>query len=255
MLRKCLFFSIIGLLIAGAVQAGRDTLTQISTIDALMTGVYDGETTLSELRGKGDFGVGTFNTLNGEMILLDGEFYRVTASGAVERPGPDTKTPFAAVTFFESDRKVSLARGLDFQAATTQADKMLPTGNIFYAVKITGAFQSVKVRSVPAQQKPYRPLSEVVKTQPVFELKNVEGTIVGFRCPTFAKGINVPGYHLHFLTADHKTGGHVLDFKVERAVLEVDDTGEFTLILPSDKAFYGADLAPDREKELKAVEK
>jgi len=255
MLRKCLFFLIIGLVFAGAAQAGRDTLTQISTIDALMTGVYDGATTLSELQRKGDFGVGTFNTLNGEMILLDGEFYRITGSGTVESPGPDTKTPFAAVTFFDPDRKASLARGIDFQGTTALADKMLPTFNIFYAVKITGTFQMVRTRSVPAQQKPYRPLSEVVKTQPVFELKNVEGTIVGFRCPPFAKGINVPGYHLHFLTADRKAGGHVLDFKVERAVLEIDDTGELTVIFPSDKAFYGADLTPDREKELKAVEK
>jgi len=255
MLRKCLFFLIIGLVFAGGAQAGRDTLTQISTIDALMTGVYDGATTLSELQGKGDFGVGTFNTLNGEMILLDGEFYRITGSGTVERPGAGTKTPFAAVTFFDPDRKASLARGLDFQGTTAIADKMLPTVNIFYAVKITGTFQVVRTRSVPAQQKPYRPLGEVVKTQPVFELKNVEGTIVGFRCPPFAKGINVPGYHLHFLTADRKAGGHVLDFRIERAVLEIDDTGELTVILPSDKAFYGADLTPDREKELKAVEK
>jgi acetolactate decarboxylase len=254
-LRRFLFFLVISLMLTGTLHAGRDTLTQISTIDALMTGVYDGETTLLDLRGKGDFGLGTFNALNGEMILLDGEFYRVTASGAVERPDPATKTPFAAITFFEPDRKASLERGLDFRGMTAKADKMLPTANIFYAVKITGSFQMVRVRSVPAQQKPYIPLNEVVKTQPVFELKNVEGTIVGFRCPPYAKGINVPGYHLHFLTADRKAGGHVLDLRVEQALMEIDDTGEFMLILPPDKSFYGADLTPDREKELKAVEK
>jgi acetolactate decarboxylase len=242
-------------MLAGTLHAGRDTLTQISTIDALMTGVYDGETTLSDLKGKGDFGVGTFNALNGEMILLDGEFYRVTATGAVEVPGPDTKTPFAAVTFFEPDRKASLERGLDLREVTAKIDRMLPTPNIFYAVKITGNFQMVRTRSVPSQQKPYMPLTEVVKTQPVFELKKVQGTIVGFRCPPYAKGINVPGYHLHFLTSDRKAGGHVLDFRIEQALLEIDDTGEFMLILPTDKAFYGADLTPDREKELGKVEK
>ena len=255
MSRKILFLVIIGLIAAGPLYAGRDTLTQVSTIDALMTGVYDGDTTLFSLKGKGDFGIGTFNTLDGEMILLDGEFYRVTATGSVERPGPQARTPFAAVTFFDPDRKLPLDRGLDFPGMTKQADKTLPTANIFYAVKITGRFQSVRVRSVPAQQKPYRPLNDVVKTQPVFEMKNVEGTIVGFRCPPFVKGVNVPGYHLHFLASDRKAGGHVLDFTVEQALLEIDDTDEFMLMLPSDKAFYGADLTQDREKELKSVEK
>ncbi len=255
MKRICAVFLVLILAGAGTIHAGRDTLTQISTIDALMTGIYDGETTLGSLREKGDFGLGTFNTLNGEMVLLDGEFYRVTASGAVERPGADTLTPFAAVTFFEADRVVPLEKGLDFARFAAKTDKLLPTPNIFYAIKITGLFQSVKTRSVPAQQKPYRALNEVVKSQPLFELKNVQGTIVGFRCPPYAKGVNVPGYHLHFLTADRKTGGHVLDFNVERATMEIDDTGEFAIILPSDKTFYGADLTPDREKELKAVEK
>src|SRR5512133_2177533 len=113
----------------------------------------------------------------------------------------------------------------------------------------------VKTRSVPSQVKPYKPLTEIVKTQPVFDLKNLEGTIVGFRCPSYAKGINVPGYHLHFLAADHKSGGHVLDFRIDRAKVEISDLTTVLLILPTDKSFYGADLTPDREKELRAVEK
>ncbi len=235
--------------------AGQDTLTQISTIDALMTGVYDGDTTLASLKEKGDFGLGTFNTLDGEMILLDGRFYRVTATGTVEQPDHATKTPFAAVTFFEPDLTFPLDKGLNFEQLTARTDRLLPTLNVFYALKITGTFQIVTTRSVPSQKKPYKPLSEVVKTQPVFTMRNIEGTIVGFRCPSYVKGINVSGYHLHFLTADRKAGGHVLDFKVEKATMELDETREFLLILPSDKAFFSADLATDREKELKAVEK
>jgi acetolactate decarboxylase len=241
--------------IAGVAYAGQDTLTQISTIDALMTGIYDGETTLQLLKEKGDFGLGTFNSLDGEMVLLDGEFFRVNGRGAVERPDMKTKTPFAAVTFFEADRSAPLAAGLDFQRFVAATDTMLPTPNVFYAIKIVGTFRIVKTRSVPAQVKPYKPLAEVVKTQPVFTLKDAQGTIVGFRCPSYVKGVNVPGYHLHFLNADRTRGGHVLDFSVEKARVEIDDTGEFTVILPSDKAFYGADLTPDREKEVKAVEK
>ncbi len=257
MRKYCLCFLILLVMASGAAHAagGRDVLAQVSTIDALMTGIYDGETTLESLKEKGDFGLGTFNTLDGEMLLLDGQFYRITATGTVERPDPGTKTPFAAVTFFDPDRMVPLEKGLDFQQFIAKTDKLLPTLNLFYAIKITGTFEMVRARSVARQTKPYRPLDEVVKNQGLFNLSKVEGTIVGFRCPSYVKGINVPGYHLHFITADRKAGGHVLDFKIEKAILEVDDTNEFDLILPSDKAFYGADLAPDRENAVKAVEK
>lgn len=235
--------------------AGEDTITQVSTIDALMTGVYDGPTSLGELGAKGDFGLGTFGTLDGEMILLDGVFYQVTATGAVLRPGPEVKTPFAAVTFFKADRTLPLRKGTTFKSFTAETEKVFPTRNAFYAVKVTGTFKMVKTRSVPAQNKPYRPLAEVVKTQPVFDLTDVAGTLVGFWCPSFVKGVNVPGYHLHFLRADGKQGGHVLDFVVDKAMMEIDDTRELSLILPDDDAFDRADLERDREKELKTVEK
>lgn len=241
--------------VPGVCLAGEDTLTQISTIDALMTGVYDGETTLGQLKEKGDFGLGTFNALDGEMVLLDGVFYQVKSTGAVVRPALSLKTPFAAVTFFKADRTFPLKPGLTFREFIGITDGSLPTRNIFYAFKVTGTFRAVKTRSVPAQAKPYRPLSEVVKKQPVFEYSNVRGTIVGFKCPSFVKGVNVPGYHLHFLSADFSRGGHILDFVVDSAKVEIDDTREFSLILPGDSVFDKADLEPDREKELNAVEK
>ncbi len=242
-------------LATGMCLAGEDTLTQVSTIDALMTGIYDGEMTLGELKKKGDFGLGTFNTLDGEMLLLDGVFYQVTATGAVLKPGPETRTPFAAVTFFKADRTVPLEKGLTFGRFTGEADKAFPTPNIFYAIKVTGTFSRMKLRSVPAQTRPYRSLSEVVKAQSVFDLSDVSGTIIGLWCPSYAKGINVPGYHLHFLTADRKQGGHILDLVVDSATMEIDDTRELFLILPEDDAFNKADLKPDRGQELKKIEK
>jgi acetolactate decarboxylase len=240
---------------AGGAQADSDVLTQVSTIDALMTGIYDGETTLAALLRQGDFGIGTFNSLDGEMVLLEGQVYRVTGTGSVERPPLGTKVPFAAVTFFKADRKIPLAAGLTMAQFISETDRLLPTPNVFYAIRISGTFENVKTRSVPRQEKPYRPLTEVVKTQPEFDLKNVRGTMVGFRCPSYVKGVNVPGYHLHFITADAKAGGHVLDFKVQKAITEIDDTNQFFLMLPSDSSFYKADLAVDREKELSAAER
>lgn len=235
--------------------ASDEVITQVSTIDALMSGVYDGVTTLGELRKNGDLGVGTLDRLDGELILLDGVFYQVMVDGAVAKPGPGTKTPFAAVTFFTADRGMKLKEGSDFREFTENTERWFPSQNIFYAVKMKGTFPSVKTRSVPSQKRPYRPLDEIVRAQPVFELKNVTGTMVGFWCPSFVKGVNVPGYHLHFITSDKKAGGHVLDFVAGDVTAEFDDTREFFLILPDDNDFDKADLVKDRSVELKAVEK
>lgn len=257
MLRKAKLFIVACLILMSAAvcYASDEAITQISTIDALMAGVYDGVTTLGELRKNGDFGTGTYDRLDGEMILLDGVFYQVTVDGAVAKPGPGTKTPFAAVTFFTVDRSLKLKEGSSFQQFTESTEKWFPSRNIFYAVKMKGTFRSVKTRSVPSQKKPYRPLDEIAKTQPVFEFKNVTGTVVGFWCPPFFKGVSIPGYHLHFITSDKKAGGHILDFIAGDVTAEFDDTRELFLILPDDNDFDKVDLVRDRTVELKAVEK
>jgi acetolactate decarboxylase len=99
-------------------------------------------------------------------------------------------------------------------------------------------------------------LTEVTKNQAVFEFHDIEGTIVGFRCPPYVSGINVPGYHLHFLTKDRAAGGHVLDFIVGDASMYIDDTSEFTMSLPGqDSDFYDPDLSQGSTDEIEKVEK
>jgi len=250
-------------LAAGALLSGccaprwqqRDTLTQIATIDALLTGVYEGPTTVGQLLRHGDFGLGTFHQLDGEMIVLDGRCYQVTSDGRANRVSRSTHTPFAAVTWFRPDREHDLPPGATMAEATALIDRLLPTVNLFYAIRIDGEFTRVKVRSVPRQTPPYRPLVEVVKEQPVYELEHVTGTLVGFRCPPYAGSLNVPGYHLHFITADRTRGGHVLDLAVARARVGIDDTHTLTVRLPDDAAFYQAPLDKERQAELHRVEK
>ena len=238
--------------VAGFAQ--QDTLAQISTIDALLAGLYDGQMTLGDLKQYGNFGLGTFHALDGEMLALDGHIYQIGADGVAREPALNLTTPFAAVTFFETDTKLDLETGTNFHAFEKAVDAGIPTANIFYAIKVEGLFKTVKTRSVPKQKKPYPLLKEIAKTQPIFHFENVEGTLVGFRCPQFVKGINVPGFHLHFITRDRKAGGHVLDFTVQKAVLRVDHTSAFLMILPKDKSFYKTDFGANREAELKAVE-
>lgn len=236
-------------------DASREVLYQVSTIDALLSGDFDGESTCGEIRRHGDFGIGTFNGLDGEMIQLEGKIFKIRSDGNVY-PVPDsTRTPFASVTHFDADTVLSLKGPLGFDQLCALIDSLIPTENIFYAIKVTGQFNYVKARSVPRQHKPYRPLVEIVQTQPTFEYERVRGTLVGFRAPPYMKGLNVPGYHLHFITEDHRRGGHVLACSVGDATLSLDFTTSFHMVLPQSGSFSRIDLTQDKQAELEKVEK
>lgn len=231
-----------------------DGVYQVSVIDALLAGAYDGTVSMEQLTRRGDFGLGTFNGLDGEMIVLDGQVWRVAVDGTPRKvPGQDM-TPFASVVRFEPDMQLSAGPCAGLDALNGQLDRSLPTANLFYAARLNARFSFVRTRSVPAQTKPYPPLAEVVRHQAVFELEEVEGTLVGLRCPPFAKGVNVPGWHWHFLSADRRSGGHVLDLAFGGGELSVDVLRGLRLELPDQPGFAGADLATDRAEELERVE-
>ena len=231
------------------------TLFQTAPVAALLAGVYDDVFTLGELRRHGDFGVGTLTALDGEMIVLDGRFYQVRADGKV-RVLPDTETtPFAAVTFFKPDRTTAPLTATNLLQVCELLDRALPSANLFYAFCITGRFDAVKTRSVPRQRRPYPPLVTAARAQTVFQLGPVEGTLLGFRCPAFVKGINVPGYHFHFLTADRQAGGHVLDIRMTGLRAAVQGLRDFRMTLPATGDFTGTDLRADRQRELQEAEK
>ena len=252
-----LFLILLSALVIGCGKpADRETLIQVGTIDALLGGIYDGEFCLRELAKRGDFGLGTYNTLNGEMVVLDGKFYQITADGKVALADLNSQTPFAAVTYFDTDREITIPAGTNFDSLTKAMDAAIPTTNVFYAIKVEGRFKTVRTRSVPAQARPYKPLVEIAATQPEFDLEEVTGTIVGFRCPPYVAGVNVPGYHLHFLSIDKSAGGHLLAFTTAAdAVVKIDETNSFVMILPHDSDFYNIDLTTDKQADLKKVEK
>ena len=244
------------LLVSGCVTPARDTVFQASTIDALLAGVYDGSVSCRRLLKHGDFGIGTFDHLDGEMVLLDGNMYQIKSDGKVYRPDPSVKTPFATTCHFAADKVIPVQTGSNYEAIESLINEYAPNQNLFCAIKIMGQFKTMKTRSVPAQTKPYPPLKKVTANQPEFDMVNVSGTIVGFRCPAYVKGINVPGYHLHFISDDRDQGGHVLSFEAVAGQCELDILNQYFLVLPSDaKEFGETDLSKDRSKELKAVEK
>ena len=250
------YLSLMCIILSGCSTSRPDTIMQVSTIDSLIAGNYDGHMSCGELLKNGDFGLGTFQGLDGEMVVLDGKIYQIKADGNVYSPDLNTGSPFASVCSFKPEKTVSIENKTDFKAMEDIIDMASPNKNLFCAIRIDGDFNFMETRSVPAQKKTYSPLSEITKNQPRFKMRNISGTIVGFRCPSFVKGLNVPGYHLHFLSKDRTNGGHILSFETENAECKIDVCNVFHMVLPKDDdVFGGTDLTKNRSADLQKIEK
>lgn len=224
-------------------------LVQVSVIDALLQGIFEGIIPISDLKDYGDIGIGTFDKLDGEMIMYNDTIYQVVYSGEVKIPSEDIKTPFASVCNWKTNSSFPL-ESFNFDSLQTNFDDYFPTANIFYGVKMKGKFKYMKTRIV----EPNKPLGEAAANQHEFEFNNIDGDIVGFYCPEYVKGINATGFHLHFLSADRKSGGHILSFEIEKVDVELCFLYDFKLILPEDGSFFNGDFTVDRQEELEEAE-
>ncbi len=245
----------IALVTTAPVPGDTETVFQVSTIDALLAGVYEGSSTVAEVKEHGDLGLGTLDALDGEMIVVDGTVYQVKDDGSVAVVTDTMTTPFVVVTWFSPDITSEITGPLNLTELEAQLNSTFPLQNLFYAIRIDGSFSSVTARSVPAQEKPYPPLVEAVKNQSVFEYTDMQGTIVGFWSPAFVEGINVPGYHFHVISDDRTKGGHLLDCSIDHAVVQIDTTPNFFLNLPPEGDFHALDLGSDRGDEVEQVER
>jgi acetolactate decarboxylase len=205
---------------------------QTSTIAALLDGAYDGDVSFAELAGHGDLGLGTFDAVDGEMIALDGEFWRADIEGNAHPVEPERRTPFAVLVRFQPRHRFRLDDELDHSSFLAELDRRLGHPEQVHALRVDGRFAGIRGRSVARESKPYRPLTEVVADQHVFELGEIEGTMVGFRFPDYAGELNVPGYHLHFISADRRRAGHVLKCSPAGVTVRADDETEVRMELP-----------------------
>ncbi len=243
------------LLFANSAMAG-DKLYQYSTIDALLNALYDGQMPMSELKKHGDFGIGTLSGLDGELAVLDGVAYHVSAGGDVVEVGDADTTPFATVSYFDEDFGVELSGVNSIQDLNRIIFDKLPTHNVFFAIRIDGEFNNVKTRAIPKQKAPYEKLAKVVDQQ-VIKTFSGEGTLIGYFAPSFVKGINVSGFHWHYLNKERTLGGHVLDCSIKTTPLfaKVDELRNFEMSLPNKGEFDSLNLSEDMSKELHKVEK
>jgi acetolactate decarboxylase len=240
--------------LADALEVEHSTLFQVSTPAALVKGVYDGVVTAGELKQHGDFGLGTFDGLDGEMVALDGHFYRVRGSGEVTEVGDDARLPFAVVTTFHSQRETILESVESFGALTAQLDTMRRTENLFCAVRVDGQFTRIQCRAV-CKASPSESLVAATSHQTEFTLTNIVGTLVGFWAPSYSRSINIAGWHLHFMTVDHTGGGHLLDCEGTRLRIQIQDLDDMRIAMPETAAFLQADLSQDPSKDLEVAER
>ena len=218
---------------------------QFSTISALLEGVYDGDVTVADILRHGDFGLGTFNHLDGEMVILDGVCYRLRADGTATRAAGTDRTPFAAVTHFHTDFEIPIQTRTGQAQVIAAIDRQIESANLIYAIRITGFFSDLHTRTVMEQAPPYPPLTEATEGQAETRFTDTAGVLVGFRTPEFQQGISVAGYHLHFLNDDRTSGGHVLDFTLEHGEVAVSGESQLHLSLPTSGAFLDARLSGD----------
>ncbi len=208
----------------------RETLTQLAPFLYILSGNYDGQHTVAQFRAAGNIGIGTFNGLDGEAVLLDGVVYQIKGDGSVS-PAADTQCmPFGTCTLFDDDQRLTLKNIASFDAFTSTLTAQFKEPNIFYAIKAHGVFDTIRVRSCDRQEKPYQPLAAATRLQHEYTYAKVSGTLVGFWTPPFVPGaIGVPGFHLHFLSDDHKQGGHVLAFESRKIEISLDPSPRITL--------------------------
>ena len=225
-----------------------------SPINALLEGFYRDDITVATLKEKGDFGIGTFNNLDGEMLALGGRFFRLDLDGNAQPAADGLKTPFATVCRFAPMLTEAVAAPLAWEAFAERLKTLLPSDNMFYAIHMAGRFRTVRTRSVPHTEN-YRPLSEATDRQKLRDFTDVDGHLVGFYTPGFVPSVNVPGYHFHFIDRDCTAGGHLLSCEPERLDIRLQIFTGMELTLPRTLDYLTATFTRDARKDLEKAER
>ena len=227
-------------------------LYQVGALCGFVDKVYEGDHTMKALMDKGNFGIGTFDLVHGEMIGFDGKFFRIIEDGIARKVDPDHKTPFAWVVDFEETHALILEDIKSFDDFCIQFDKKIPSKNYIYAYRIQCKIDHIQFRTESCQPKPFKPLIETFPdVQRNFELLDITGTIAGFRFPEYFSALNIPGHHMHFLEPELMKGGHVFEVMFKKAEVSVCAINKYELELIDSEAF--ADFEANAQQLAKAT--
>lgn len=234
-------------------QTDRHRAYQISTSAALVQGAYDGAVPAHTLLANGDFGLGTFEHLDGEMVVLEGKIYQVHPEGRVERHDDDFRIPFAVVSHFDPDESFEVAGIDNLDELQRACDPHRESDNLFYALRVDGVFQHMHTRVVRYAGQGTG-LAAAAKVQPEFHFNEVEGSLVCIWSPIYSSAFSIPGYHFHFLSADRTKGGHVLGCSARGLRVSIQMLSEYDVRLPETGSFLKQNLAVETAKVLKETE-
>ncbi len=241
-------------LLAEQLGLAHSTIYQVSTATALVEGVLQGAVKVEDLKEHGDFGLGTFADLAGEMVVLDGQVYCVPGDGPVREASDADLVPFAVVCQFNGAESRELIDIASFDELTALLDAKRGSANDFYAVRVRGSFSALHARAV-CKVAPGTRLVDATDSQAEFHFENVSGDIVGFWFPEYAGNLNVTGWHLHFLDDSHTRGGHVLQLSGTGLNVELQELDDLRISLPATQEFMSADLSLDPSAALDKAER
>ena len=109
-------------------------LFQVSTLNDLMLGDYNGTCSVKELLKHGDTGIGTYDGLDGEAIILNGKAYNGRANGVVSEMSEEDSLPFTTVAFFDEKVKEQVISFESIEDFKTLLSKELVSTNYFYMI-------------------------------------------------------------------------------------------------------------------------
>jgi acetolactate decarboxylase len=245
---KNLFLPLLALFMLGCSSPDQDMIFHYSVLKALDNGVLEGNMTVGELKKHGDLGLGTYNGLDGEMVVLNHVVYRVTAEGKIVQPQDEALIPYSVISFYNQQDTMDMKGEISYPVLKEYVNKRLPSKNLFYAFCIRGKFDYIKCGSASKQTRPYnKSLLEMLADRPVFEGKDISGTLVGFWCPAYIGDINTEGFHLHFLSDDRTLGGHLMQFRAKSLQIGFDTKSVYKILLPDTEMFS---KAPFRDAEV-----
>ena len=236
----------------------KNKMYQVSTLQALALGYSKAVIKAEELIREGDTGLGTFEDVNGEMIVMDGHCFRADQDGNITMVPSDTGVPFAAVAKLYGEQQFLLKDMTDIESVRTELTRKIEERfglNSMHVVRIDGVFEKVDARSEAPYRSHHVSLKEMLgNTQKAFIFENIRGSLVGVYFPDYMDGINMPGWHLHFLSKDRSKGGHVFDVSIKEGEVMVDKITNIFLNLPKEAAFDTYSLKQDLQEEIESVE-
>lgn len=234
-----------------------NAMYQVSTLQALAMGYTRSVINAGELLAHGNTGLGTFEGVGGEMIVLGGKCYRADENGIVSEVPDLTGVPFASVTFLQNERREQLPE-MDLGSLKDCLNNLIEERfglNSMHMVRIDGEFEEVQARSESEYHSHHVSLKNILsQTQRSFTFRNIPGSLVCVYYPDYMDGINAPGWHLHFLSMDRTRGGHVFDLRMKYGEACIDKIPRLTIELPTDPAFDTYSLKEASQDEIKQVE-